>query len=122
MSNKSDKSIRADRRKKGVRFKISGTTDRPRLTVFRSLKNITAQIIDDEKRITIAAVSTFSEGMSEKIAGKPKVDAAGIIGEEIARRALEKNVTKVVFDRNRFLYHGRIKSLADAARKAGLNF
>ncbi len=122
MSNKSDKSIRADRRKKGVRFKISGTTDRPRLTVFRSLKNITAQIIDDEKRITIAAVSTFSEGMPEKISGKTKVDAAGLIGEEIARRAMEKNVTKVVFDRNRFLYHGRIKSLADAARKAGLKF
>ena len=92
------------------------------MTVFRSLKNITAQIVDDEKRVTITAVSTSSEGMPEKIAGKTKVDAAGLIGEEIARRALEKNVTKVVFDRNRFLYHGRIKSLADAARKAGLKF
>lgn len=122
MSNKSKKTIRADRRKKGVRFKISGTTDRPRLTVFRSSRNITAQIIDDEKMITMAAVSTLSKEMAEKVAGKKKVDAAGLIGEEIARLALEKNITKVVFDRNRYLYHGRIKSLADAARKAGLKF
>ena len=122
MSTKSKKIIRADRRKKGVRFKISGSSERPRLTVFRSLKNISAQIIDDEKMITLAAVSTISEGMPEKVAGKNKVEAAGIIGEELARRALEKNISKVVFDRNRFLYHGRIKSLADAARKAGLKF
>ena len=122
MPNKSKKNIRADRRKKGVRFKISGTTDRPRLTVFRSLKNITAQIIDDEKMITMAAVSTLSKEMVEKVVGKNKVDAAGLIGEEIARQALEKKITKVVFDRNRYLYHGRIKSLAEAARKAGLKF
>ena len=105
-----------------MRFKISGTTDRPRLTVFRSSKNITAQIIDDEKMTTMAAVSTLSKEMVEKVAGKKKVDAAGLIGAEIARLALEKNITKVVFDRNRFLYHGRIKSLAEAARKAGLKF
>ncbi len=120
MANKIKKNIRADRRKKGVRYKITGTTDRPRLTVSRSLKNITAQIIDDEKMVTLAAVSTLSKGMVEKVAGKNKIDAAGLIGEEIARRALEKNITKVVFDRNRYLYHGRAKSLADAARKAGL--
>lgn len=122
MSNKNEKNIRAARRKKGVRIKISGTAERPRLTVFRSLKNITAQIIDDEKMVTLAAVSTSSEGIPEKVAGKNKMDAAGFVGEEIARRALEKNITKVVFDRNRFLYHGRVKSLADAARKAGLKF
>ena len=122
MTNKNKKNIRADRRKKGVRFKISGTTDRPRLTVSRSLKNITAQIIDDEKMVTLAAISTCSKGIPEKLAGKNKVDAAGFIGGEIARIALEKNITKVVFDRNRYLYHGRIKSLADAARKAGLKF
>lgn len=122
MSNKNKKSIRADRRKKGVRFKISGTTDRPRLTVSRSIKNITAQIIDDEKMITLAATSTSSKGMPEKVSGKNKVEAAGLVGIEIARLAQEKNITKVVFDRNRFLYHGRIKSLAEAARKAGLKF
>ncbi len=122
MANKIKKNIRADRRKKGVRFKITGTTDRPRLTVSRSLKNITAQIIDDERMVTLAAVSTLSRGVIEKVAGKNKIDAAGLIGEEIARRALEKNITKVVFDRNRYLYHGRVKSLADAARKAGLKF
>jgi large subunit ribosomal protein L18 len=122
MAKRNIKYIRADRRKKGVRSTISGTSDRPRLTVSRSLKNITAQIIDDEKMITLAAISTCSKGMPEKVSGKNKVEAAGIVGEEIARLALEKNITKVVFDRNRYLYHGRIKSLADAARKAGLKF
>ena len=115
-----EKDIRADRRKKGVRYKITGTSILPRLTVSRSLKNITAQIIDDEKMVTLTAVSTLSKEMVKKVAGKNKIDAAGIIGEEIARRALEKNITKVVFDRNRYLYHGRAKSLAEAARKAGL--
>jgi len=122
MANKIKKNIRADRRKKGVRFKISGSSDRPRLTVSRSLKNITAQIIDDEKMVTLTAISTLSKGMAEKVAGKSKIDAAGIVGEEIARLALEKNIITVVFDRNRYLYHGRIKSLAEAARKAGLKF
>jgi large subunit ribosomal protein L18 len=122
MANKSKKLIRAERRKYGVRAKIIGTAERPRLTIFRSLKNITAQIIDDEKMVTLAAVSTLSEGMAKKVAGKKKSEAAVIIGEEIARRALEKNIDKVAFDRNRFLYHGRVKSLADAARKAGLKF
>lgn len=122
MANKNIKNARAERRKKGVRFKISGTADRPRLTVNRSLKNITAQIIDDEKMITLAAASTKSKGMVEKVAGKNKIEAAGFVGEEIARLALEKKITKVVFDRNRYLYHGRVKSLADAARKAGLKF
>ncbi len=120
MANKIEKDIRADRRKKGVRYKITGTSILPRLTVSRSLKNITAQIIDDEKMVTLTAVSTLSKEMVKKVAGKNKIDAAGIIGEEIARRALEKNITKVVFDRNRYLYHGRAKSLAEAARKAGL--
>ncbi len=122
MAYKSRKLIRAERRKFGVRAKIVGTSERPRLTVFRSLKNITAQIVDDEKMITLAFVSTLSEGIAGKVAGKKKTEAAAIIGEEIARRALEKKIDKVAFDRNRFWYHGRVKSLADAARKAGLKF
>ena len=122
MANKEKKIIRADRRKAGVRARISGTGERPRLTVSRSLKNIAAQIIDDEKKITLAAVSTLSKEVSAKVSGKKKIEAAIIIGEEIARRALEKDIKKVAFDRNRFLYHGRVKSLADAARKAGLEF
>ena len=116
------KSIRAERRRKGVRHKINGTAERPRLTVCRSLRNITAQIIDDEKRETLVAASTLSKDMIGKVAGKKKSEAASIIGEELARRALEKNIEKVAFDRNRFLYHGRVRSLADAARKAGLKF
>ena len=122
MVKRNIKYIRAARRKKGVRSRISGTSERPRLTVHRSLRNMTAQIIDDEKMITLAAVSTLSKDMSDKVAGKKKSETAMIIGEEIARRALEKNIETVAFDRNRFLYHGRIKSLADAARKAGLKF
>lgn len=122
MAKKNIKYIRAERRKAGIRAKIIGTASRPRLTVSRSLKNITAQIVDDEKMITLVAASTLSKDISGKVAGKSKVEAAAIIGEEIARRAIEKDIKKVAFDRNRFLYHGRIKSLADAARKAGLEF
>lgn len=122
MANKAKKQIRAARRKAGVRARIVGTAERPRLTVNRSLKNMTAQIIDDEKMMTIAAVSTLSKDVSKKIEGKSKVEAAAVLGEEIARRALEKNIKNVAFDRNRYLYHGRVKSLADAARKAGLEF
>lgn len=116
------KIARADRRKARVRRKISGDAERPRLTVSKSLRNIIAQVIDDEKKITIAAVSTESKGISEKVSGKNKVEAAKLIGEEIAKRAQEKGVKKVRFDRNRNIYHGRIKALADAARKAGLEF
>jgi len=122
MANKNRKLETAQRRKYRVRSKLFGTSERPRLSVNRSLRNISAQIIDDEKMVTLVSVSTLSEGMPDKVAGKKKIEAAGIIGEEIARRAIEKQIDKVAFDRNRFLYHGRVKALADAARKAGLKF
>lgn len=103
--------------KKGIRGKISGTTDRPRLTVFRSNKQIYAQVIDDTTGKTLAAASSLKLG--EKA---PKKELAAKVGEMIAKNAQEAGVQTVVFDRNGYLYHGRIKELADAARNGGLKF
>ena len=114
--------IRAAKRRKRVRGKVKGTSERPRLTVSRSLKNIIAQIVDDENMITLAACSTLSKAMAGKTTGKNKTEAAVIIGDELAKLAIDKGVKKVVFDRNRNLYHGRVKALAEAARNAGLEF
>jgi len=101
-----------------IRQKLSGTTERPRLNVYRSLNHIYAQVIDDSNGTTIASAST----LAGKIAGGGNVAAAKEVGKLVAEKALEKGVTKVVFDRGGFLYHGRIKALADAAREAGLIF
>jgi large subunit ribosomal protein L18 len=101
-----------------IRQKLSGTTERPRLNVFRSLNHIYAQVIDDQTGTTLASASSLS--LKLKTGGN--VAAAKEIGKTIAERATEKGVKKVVFDRGGFLYHGRIKALADAAREAGLEF
>ncbi len=103
--------------KKGIRGKVSGTAGRPRLTVFRSNKQIYAQVIDDTTGRTLAAASSLK--MEEKA---PKKEIAAKVGELIAKNAQEAGIQTVVFDRNGYLYHGRIKELADAARKGGLNF
>lgn len=114
---------RAAKRKARVRGRVIGTAERPRLTVHKSLKNIEAQIIDDEKMITLAAVSSLQKDVVSKKKDKmKKTDVAAIVGEVIARLALDKGIKKVAFDRNRSLFHGRVKALADAARKAGLEF
>ena len=119
---KVEKTIRRGRRKARVRGKIFGIAERPRLTVTRSLNNIHAQIIDDEKMITLAAASTLTKEVAAKVADKSKTEAAAAVGEEIAKRALAGGLKKIAFDRNGYLYHGRIKALAEAARKAGLEF
>ena len=103
--------------KAGVRGKISGTTERPRLTVFRSNKQIYAQVIDDTTGKTLASASSL--GMTEKMT---KVEQAAKVGELIAKKAQEAGITTVVFDRNGYLYHGRVKEVADAARNGGLKF
>ena len=103
--------------KKGVRAKISGTTERPRLTVFRSNKQIYAQVIDDTTGKTLAAASSLKLELKA-----PKKEIASKVGELIAKTAQEAGVQTVVFDRNGYLYHGRIKELADAARNGGLKF
>lgn len=99
-----------------VRNKISGTSERPRLTVFRSNKQIYAQIINDETASTLVAASSLG---LEKL---PKMEQAAKVGEMIAKKAVEAGITTIVFDRNGYLYHGRVKELADGARKGGLNF
>jgi large subunit ribosomal protein L18 len=106
-----------DRRKRRIRKKVSGTPERPRLSVFRSARHLYAQIIDDSTGKTLAAAST--------VKAKPdgtKVDGAKVVGAAIASACLEKGIKQVVFDRGGYLYHGRVRALADAAREAGLDF
>jgi large subunit ribosomal protein L18 len=114
---------RRRRRKKHVRKHVSGTPDRPRLTVFRSNKNIYAQIVDDQAGTTLACASTQQQDVAGKVeAHGGNKQAAAAVGEAIAAKASEKGITEVVFDRNGYPYHGRVKELADAARKGGLKF
>jgi large subunit ribosomal protein L18 len=110
------------RRKKSIRKRIRGIPERPRLSVFRSSKHMYAQIIDDSIGTTIVTASTLSQEVKDKIKGIKKKDAAEVVGEVVAKRAIEKGVKKVVFDRNGFMYHGRVKALAEGARKGGLEF
>lgn len=105
-----------------VRRKVRGTSERPRLCIFRSAKHIYAQIIEDATGRTLAAASTVSKDVAGGLNHGGNVEAAKAVGAAIARKALEQNIKEVVFDRNGFLYHGRIKALADAARESGLSF
>ena len=107
-------------RHKRIRKSVNGNEERPRLNVFRSNANITAQIIDDEKGVTLVSASTLEKDL--KIANGGNIEAAKKIGAEIAKRAKEAKITKVVFDRGGYLYHGRVKALAEAARENGLEF
>ena len=110
------------RRKYHVRKKVFGTPDRPRLSVFRSNKHIYAQIIDDTAGATLVSAGTRAKSLREKLANTGNTKAAQVVGEEIARQALGVGIKCVCFDRNRYKFHGRIKALAEAARKAGLVF
>lgn len=105
-----------------VRRKVLGTADRPRLTVFRSARHIYAQIIEDTTGKTLAAASTACKEIGEGQTYTGNLEAAKAVGSAIAKKAQEKNIKQVVFDRNGFLYHGRVKALAEAAREAGLSF
>lgn len=105
-----------------VRRKITGTEERPRLCVFRSSKHIYVQIIEDVTGRTLVTASTASKDIADGVKCTGNIDAAKVVGQAIAKKALEQNIKQVVFDRNGFLYHGRIKALADAAREAGLSF
>jgi large subunit ribosomal protein L18 len=116
------KSIRRLRRKHVIRHRVFGTTERPRLTVFRSLKNLYAQIIDDEKGVTVCEASSRSKDLQSKIPSGGNIPAAKLVGAALAERAKAKNIDQVCFDRNGYRYHGRVKALADAAREAGLKF
>lgn len=117
----SRKALRVIRRLR-VRKKINGTAERPRLNVFRSLQNIYAQIIDDEKRVTLVSTSTLAPELKEKLSSTSNTEAAIAVGQLLAKKAEEAGIKQVVFDRAGYVYHGRIKALADAARAGGLEF
>ena len=119
MITKIDRKAERERRHKRVRNKISGTAECPRLAVFRSNKNLSVQLIDDTKGVTLASVSTLDADVKVKKANK---EAAKEVGTLIAKKAIEKNIKTVVFDRGGYIYHGVVKELAEAAREAGLEF
>jgi large subunit ribosomal protein L18 len=111
-----------ERRKLRIRSKIAGSPERPRLSVFRSGRHLYAQVVNDGDGRTLAAASTLSRDLKGTLESDNKTDAAKKVGALIAKICLERKIGKVVFDRNGYLYHGRIKALADAAREAGLEF
>lgn len=118
MANKLSRNEVRQKRHRRVRAKVSGTPEMPRLNVFRSTKHINVQVIDDVNGVTLASASSIDM----KLENGGNIEAAKKVGAEIAKRAQAKNITKVVFDRGGYLYHGRVKTLADAAREAGLEF
>ncbi len=122
MSQKNARETARQNRKGRIRKRIFGTEQRPRLSVFRSAKHIYAQLVIDSTGSTILAASTLSPDLRAEIGDLDKSDAAKKVGQWIGKKALEKNIRQVVFDRNGFLYHGRIKALADGARESGLVF
>ena len=122
MGEYTNRNVMRRRRHRRVRKKVVGTPEQPRLNVFRSLKHIYAQIIDDSRGHTLVAASTLDPELRPKLNGLKKTEQARLVGELVARRALERGLKKVVFDRGGYLYHGRVKALAEAARKVGLDF
>lgn len=113
---------RVQKRHKSIRVKLSGTSEFPRLAVYRSTKHIYAQIIDDEKHVTLASASSNDKELRAELGHGGNIEAAKLVGKTIAEKALKAGITSIVFDRGGFLYHGRIAALADAAREAGLEF
>ena len=109
-------------RHRRVRLKVKGVTSRPRLCVFRSLNHIYAQVIDDSQGHTLVSASTLDPEMRNDKNGKSKADKAGLVGSMLAKRALSKGIKQVAFDRGGYKYHGRVKTLAEAARQGGLKF
>jgi large subunit ribosomal protein L18 len=122
MISKIDKNADRLKRHERVRNKISGTAQRPRLSVYRSLNHIYAQIIDDVAGNTLVACSTVEKAIAESVKDLTKKEAAKVVGVEVAKRALEKGITEVVFDRGGYVYMGRVECVADGAREAGLKF
>ena len=122
MLKKADKNAKRLQRHKRVRRKVFGAPQRPRLCVFRSSNNIYAQIIDDTNRVTLVAASSLDEAVKGAVNHTGNKEAAKLVGEMVAKKAVEKGITEVVFDRGGYIYHGRIKELAEGAREAGLKF
>jgi large subunit ribosomal protein L18 len=110
------------RRKVTIRKKVAGTAERPRLTVFRSAKHIYAQAIDDVTNTVIASASDLEEALKGDLDGKKKADKAKLVGQSVAKKLIAKNISSVVFDRNGYIYHGRVSAVAEGAREGGLKF
>ena len=121
VSKKSRSEVRVNKHRK-LRNRFSGTAERPRLAVFRSNNHMYAQIIDDTVGNTLVSASTLQKDVKAELEKTNNVEAAAYLGTVIVKKAIEKGITSVVFDRGGFIYHGKIKALADAAREAGLNF
>jgi large subunit ribosomal protein L18 len=121
-NNTSPRLVSRLKRKRRVRKNICGSENRPRMSVFRTAKHIYAQIIDDTKGITLVSASTVDKEFKDQNVEGKKVEIAKAVGNLVGKRALDKGIKQIVLDRNGFLYHGRIKSLSDGAREAGLNF
>lgn len=113
---------KVQKRHKSLRVKLEGTTEFPRLAVYRSTKHIYAQVIDDEKHVTVCSASSLDKDLKVQLKHGGNIEAAKVVGEAVAKKALKAGVECVVFDRGGFLYHGRVEALADAAREAGLQF
>lgn len=122
MIKKGNRKTLRQKRRFRVRKKVAGTKERPRLNVFRSLKHIYAQIIDDNLGVTLASASSLSPELKDSLAKGGNQEAASEVGRLVAQKALQKGIKKVVYDRAGYLYHGRVKVLADAAREGGLEF
>ncbi len=122
MYTRTDRNVLRQRRHQRARRRLNGGANRPRLSVFRSLNQIYAQLVDDASGRTLVAASTVDPEIRERIAGKKKVEASTVVGEVLAQRAKSKGITAAVFDRGGYLFHGRIRALAEGARAAGLQF
>ena len=122
MNVSKERRLARKKRQVRVRKKVTGSTERPRLCIFRSSKHIYAQLIEDESGKTLVTASTVAKGAADSVKYSGNVEAAKLVGKQIAEKALAQDIKQVVFDRNGFLYHGRVKALADAAREAGLTF
>lgn len=122
MISKIDKNAVRQKRHQRVRKNLSGTSEAPRMNVYRSLNHIYVQVIDDTKGVTLASASTMEKAVKEKIADMTKTEAAKVVGQVAGERAKAKGIETVVFDRGGYLYTGRVKAVADGAREAGLNF
>ena len=122
MLKKVDRNLKRMERHYKIRNKIAGTPERPRLNIYRSAKHIYAQVIDDATGVTLVSASTQDKELQDKVAELTKSDAAKLVGQTVGQRAKEKGINTVVFDRGGYLYHGRVKVLADSARESGLEF
>ena len=117
-----DLKLRREKTKTRIRGRVSGTAERPRLTIFKSLKRIYVQVVDDTKGVTLASASSLEKDLRSKLKNGANIEAAKAVGASIAARLKEKGITAVVFDRNGYVYHGRVKALADSTREAGIQF